>query len=581
MTRIREVEINNFRGIKKLIWHPSNGINCLIGCGDSGKSSVLDAIDLCIGARKNWSICDADFYQLDIENSIKISVTIGGLSDSLKNIDKYGYYLRGFDSKTSKIEDEPDNNKLEDVLTVIVIVNEDLEPTWSLFSERTSDNDFNRYLTWSDRMSLSPTRIGNTSDYNLSWKKGSILNKISEEKINSDTSVELAAAVRNARRNFIIDSNKLSNKLLQGLIIIQNTTEELGIKTGGSVKPLLDVDSINLNAGVVALHDSNNIPLKNLGTGSTRLLIAGLQKKAAQSSSVILIDELEYGLEPHRIIRLLSSLGAKEKNDPLQVFMTTHSPTALKELSANQLYILKEEEKEHKCVLVASQENTQATIRSNPEAYLASAILVCEGSSEVGFIRGIDQHRTEVDKLTSIHALGVALVDADGSQNILKKALPMLKLGYKVAILKDNDQEKLKKEDEANFIKLGGKVFTWQDNFALEDQIFHDICNNSVEQVLNYLKNNSINVDENIKSALNGKYDLKQHMELLSSPDGGDRGVARKYLAKAAKAKANSWFKSISRMEEVTYSIIAPNLSNAEPYLRKKIEEIFEWSKCE
>jgi putative ATP-dependent endonuclease of OLD family len=168
LTRIREVEINNFRVIKKLIWHPSNGINCLIGCGDSGKSSVLDAIDLCIGARKNWSICDADFYQLDIENSIKISVTIGGLSDSLKNIDKYGYYLRGFDSKTSKIEDEPDNNKLEDVLTVIVIVNEDLEPTWSLFSERTSDNDFNRYLTWSDRMSLSPTRIGNTSDYNLS-----------------------------------------------------------------------------------------------------------------------------------------------------------------------------------------------------------------------------------------------------------------------------------------------------------------------------------------------------------------------------------------------------------------------------
>ena len=68
-------------------------------------------------------------------------------------------------------------------------------------------------------------------------------------------------------------------------------------------------------------------------------------------------------------------------------------------------------------------------------------------------------------------------------------------------------------------------------------------------------------------------------MELLSSPDGGDRLMARKYLVKAAKA--NSWFKSISRMEEVTYSIIAPNLSNAEPYLRKKIEEIFEWSKCE
>jgi hypothetical protein len=44
MARIRKIEIQNFRGIKELVWLPSAGINCLIGPGDSGKSSILDAI---------------------------------------------------------------------------------------------------------------------------------------------------------------------------------------------------------------------------------------------------------------------------------------------------------------------------------------------------------------------------------------------------------------------------------------------------------------------------------------------------------------------------------------------------------
>jgi hypothetical protein len=48
---------------------------------------------------------------------------------------------------------------------------------------------------------------------------------------------------------------------------------------------------------------------------------------------MLLVDELEHGLEPHRIIRFLGSLGAKEVEPPLQVFMTTHSPVALRDLS--------------------------------------------------------------------------------------------------------------------------------------------------------------------------------------------------------------------------------------------------------
>ena len=73
MARIRAVEISNSHvSIERLKWCPSPGFNCLIGPGDSGKSSVLDAIDMCLGARRSLSITDADFHALNVAEPIVI-----------------------------------------------------------------------------------------------------------------------------------------------------------------------------------------------------------------------------------------------------------------------------------------------------------------------------------------------------------------------------------------------------------------------------------------------------------------------------------------------------------------------------
>ena len=44
--RIAHIEIQNFRGIATMAWSPEPGINCLIGPGDSTKTTILDAIEL-------------------------------------------------------------------------------------------------------------------------------------------------------------------------------------------------------------------------------------------------------------------------------------------------------------------------------------------------------------------------------------------------------------------------------------------------------------------------------------------------------------------------------------------------------
>ena len=579
MARIRKIEIQNFRGIKSLEWYPSNGINCLIGHGDSGKSTLLDAIDMCIGARRNISFYDTDFYNLDVENPISITIILGSLSDDLKNIDTYGDYLRGFDCKNKNIDDEP-RTGLETILSVNLSVGADLDPVWSLLSDRAQARGLSRNLNWADRVRLSPTRIGNISDYNLSWKKGSILNKLSDET--ADASFELATAARNVRAEFGESAQK---QLVKALDAVKSTTDELGIPTAGDVKAMLDAHSISFSSGVISLHDANGVPLKNLGIGSTRLLIAGLQRKAAESSSVLLVDELEYGLEPHRIIKFLDSLGAKEDKTqpPLQVFMTTHSPTALRELSKEQLYILRHDDDKHHCIYFGEEDDVQGTIRRFPEAFLGSAILVCEGASEVGFIRGLDQYRSTKNS-PSIHALGVCLVDAGGVDNIYKRALPLINAGYRVAVLRDDDKSP-REEVERRFTDKGGRVFSWQKGHSIEDEIFLSVSDGEIIQIVDYaieIHGQEL-INEHFRTVSRKQFSIDDFDKLFIRNKGTDEEQlnAKEWISAASKTKSTPWFKNVSAMEYIGRKIIAPNLANlseSAPMFYQTITEFFSWA---
>ncbi|KMQ76437.1 ATP-dependent nuclease [Marinobacter subterrani] len=132
MAVIRHLLIDNFRSIKKAEWYPRPGLNCLIGPGDSGKSTLLDAIDLALGARRSFAFSDADFHQMNTNRPISIMATLGELSDELKDLEAFGFFLRGFDQANQQIHDEPLAGD-ETVLTLQLIVREDLDPEWCVF----------------------------------------------------------------------------------------------------------------------------------------------------------------------------------------------------------------------------------------------------------------------------------------------------------------------------------------------------------------------------------------------------------------------------------------------------------------
>lgn len=96
----------------------------------------------------------------------------------------------------------------------------------------------------------------------------------------------------------------------------------------------------------------------------------------------------------------------------MQCFITTHSPVAVRELSGNQVFVVRAgDQGEHKVRQVGVANDVQSTIRLDPEAFLARSVIVCEGASEVGFIRGLDQYWTN-DGNRSLLAAGTAYVNA-------------------------------------------------------------------------------------------------------------------------------------------------------------------------
>lgn len=572
MARIRKVEIENFRGIKLLAWCPSAGVNCLIGPGDSAKSTVLDAIDLCLGARRGVTFTDADFYQLNVENPIRIALTIGDLDDGLKSLDAYGVYVRGFDAQSGVIEDEPAQGA-ETVLTLQLSVESDLEASWSLVSERAEEQGQSRNLSWSDRTRLAPTRIGATADYHLGWRRGSVLNRLSDERV--EGTAALAKAARDARAAF---GGEVQGQLGETLEAVSATAQDLGIDTGKELRAMLDAGSVSFSGGTIALHDEEGVPLRGLGVGSTRLLIAGLQRRAAARASIILMDELEYGLEPHRIIRLLGSLGAKEQTPPLQVFATTHSPVALRELAGRQLYVVRATPDEHKVLQAGSSDDVQSSLRKFPDAYLAAAVVVCEGASEVGLIRGLDQFRSS-NGYASIAACGVALVDCGGgsADTPFNRSNTFSSLGYRTAVVRDDDKSPTEKL-EAGFIDQGGKVIAWGQGRALEDELFQSLPEDAVVNLIERAieLHGEERIREHIRSTSEGAKDLDGiRFEPL---DNGLSQESRSVLGKAAQRKRAGWFKSVTWMEEAARDVVAPALPNADPAFVARVNQLFAWA---
>lgn len=581
MAFIREIEISNFRSINYLLWRPQVGINCLIGRGDSGKSTILDAIDLTLGARRQAAFTDADFYQLNVDAPIEVKITLGALEDNLKDIETYGLYHRGRRNITGELEPEPALG-LETVLTISLSVSGDLEPSWTLFSPRAAAQGLSRDLSWAHRAANAPTRLGPYAAQHFAWGPRSILNRLSEDQAKAPSA--LAQAARSARQAF---SDQAQLQVEQTLEQVKAAAHDIGVPLE-DVQALLDIQGITFSGGSIAVHDGRGVPLRNLGLGSARLLVAGMQHRAASNARVALVDELEHGLEPYRIIRLLHKLGAKDDNVINQVFMTTHSPVVLRELSASQLCIVRAPlplaaatataqepalpqaqpaPAPHSVNTAGSDESVQSTLRACAEAFLSPAVLVCEGKTEMGFIRGIDLQKVDAGQL-SMNSLGIYPADG-GGDNTFKRAIVFARAGYCTAVLRDDDKPPVAAE-VADAIGRGVPIFQWEAGLAIENQIFKSVPEDCIKPLLDLAvtRCGEHAIDTHIQNASEQRFTLAQCRDDFQHEMRTVLGAA---------AKKYDWYKDIDPAEEIGRRIVGPNLARCEDSLRQTVDDVRTW----
>jgi ABC-type dipeptide/oligopeptide/nickel transport system ATPase component len=209
--RIRQFDIENFRGIKKLDWTLPAGqrLITLMGPGDSGKSTILEAIYLLLGDRWSVSFSDVDFYGVVPSEPIRIQAVLTDVPAPLLKDNTFGFWQSGL-AADGQVQQEPEDD-LEPCLVVRLTVDESLEPQWEVIR---ADGEA-RNITSSQRREFSTFRVDDRTDAQLRWTRTSALGRMSAK--NGAEREALAAAERAAREALNGHDSAALKKLVKGV----------------------------------------------------------------------------------------------------------------------------------------------------------------------------------------------------------------------------------------------------------------------------------------------------------------------------------------------------------------------------
>ncbi len=190
-------------------------------------------------------------------------------------------------------------------------------------------------------------------------------------------------------------------------------------------------------------------------------------------------------------------------------------------------------------------DSVQGKIRSGAEAFLAPKIVVCEGATEVGFLRGLDDHWVSEENRNSFAYQGVALFDANGGNKVREIAENLKALGYHVAVLADSDAPAEFSDADAQALRDAGiTVVKWNDALSIEERVFADLSWAAVMASFNAARR-LWNDDARLVDQVQSKFGQGFNRDFEAWEDSP---ALRTALGKAAKA--SEWFKRQSRARE-------------------------------
>jgi putative ATP-dependent endonuclease of the OLD family len=179
---IYRLSIERFRGVVSLVWQPTRGVNLILGGGDVGKTTILDAIGLLLSPVNTSNVSDTDYYERKIEAGFVIEAVMSlppgsGISNQLKA--SWPWEWTGDDLTIPRMEDDGGQTG-EPVYRLRVRGTEDLELSHEIVQPDASVDPFPVGL----RRSIGLVRLGgdDRNDRDLRLVQGSALDRLLSDR---------------------------------------------------------------------------------------------------------------------------------------------------------------------------------------------------------------------------------------------------------------------------------------------------------------------------------------------------------------------------------------------------------------
>lgn len=526
--RITELSIANYRGVRSgTLLLPQHGV--LIGDNNVGKSTVLEAIDLCLGPdrlSRQPPVDEHDFHlgqylaQKEVADHaadglqaapvvadgdkapaqepqanpiIRIDVTITDLSEEQQ--DHFGEQIEWWNCDTDALfaGDAAGLDQANATAAIRVTFlghydeDEDDFAGSTVFTRSIAEDEKPTPFTKKDKQKcgflyLRPQRTGSRA---LSLERGSLLDIILRLKeVRPRMWEETIQALRDT------DVAADPDLGLSGILESVNKSLKKYVPRDWGANPHLRVSTLtreNLRKVITAFISTgdadHSAPFYRQGTGTINMLVLALLSQIAEDKQNVIfaMEEVETAIPPYaqkRIVHELRKLSA-------QSLLTSHSPYVLEEFEIEETLILSRTANGLLSNAIVTLPDSVKLKRYRQEfrqrfceGLLARRVLVVEGATEASSYPAVARRLAELDgaTYTSLEGLGICVIDAGSDSQVAAMAKLYRDLGKRTFGACDKQTEADKATIEAEVEAL----------FMHEEHGFEDlVLKNTTEAALN------------------------------------------------------------------------------------------------
>jgi putative ATP-dependent endonuclease of OLD family len=478
--KVSRLLIENFRGIRKAaLYFPDHAV--LIGDNNTGKSTVLEALDLALGPDRLSRLSPIDehdfhlgFYldeeakEAEPQPRILVEATVTGLSQ--EQLAHFNAYIEWWNTAKNELYIDPDAAGLDAAPTVPALrvtfigrydpIEDDFEGK-TFFATSLENGSGPEPFGKRDKqrcgfLYLRSIRTGTRA---LSLERGSLLDiilrlKEIRPKMWEDTLSTLAA--------FDVGSDPEAG--LSGVLESIDKALKKYVPREWGARPHLRVSRLTrqhlrevISAFLATGGGEHAAPYYRQGNGTINmLLLAMLSQIAAEKQNVIFaMEEPETAIPPYaqkRIVHELRALSA-------QSIVTSHSPYILEEFATDEVLILNRNDDGD---LAQSQVALPTSIKQKRyrqefrtrfcEGLLSRRVLIAEGATEATALPAVARRLSEVNPgaYASLEALGITVLDAGSESQVADLAALYRSLGKDTYAVCDHQQPAAKAAIEAS-----------------------------------------------------------------------------------------------------------------------------------